>query len=193
MKKKPYLIASNDGLHPAGETKPTEAIIEYLIKFQRSCGIVRNLHASCKSVKYAIPPQDRMRLRRDQYAGLRVAEYVVLFQNALIIKNCTLFLLISVYILLTFPPLNIQIPPSRPSKILFLFSVGFESVLIQTPAMALSKISFCSRRPRPPLYTRTPPFWPPHILLPRITGLLPVLHNICLLNEQGKSRASTCL
>lgn len=47
------------------------------------------------------------------------------------------------------PPLNIQIPPSRPSWILFLRSVGLLSVLIQTPAMALSKISLSSIKPKP--------------------------------------------
>jgi len=73
------------------------------------------------------------------------------------------------------PPLKIQTPPSRPSYILFLLRVGLLSVLIQTPAMALSKISFCSRMPNPPLYTKTPPFCPPHILLRQIIGLLPVL------------------
>lgn len=82
---------------------------------------------------------------------------------------------VKIKIIIPLPPLNIHIPPSRPSNILFLLSVGLLSVFIQTPAMALSNISFCSSNPRPLLYTRTPPFWPPHILFPRITGLLPVL------------------
>lgn len=76
-----------------------------------------------------------------------------------------------------FPPLNIQIPASLPSYILFRRRMGLLSVLIHTPAMALSNISFCSSSPSPPLYTSTPPFWPPHILLRRIMGLLPVLES----------------
>lgn len=47
------------------------------------------------------------------------------------------------------PPLNIQMPPSLPSWILFLLSVGLLSVLIQTPAIALSNISLSSIQPRP--------------------------------------------
>jgi hypothetical protein len=52
------------------------------------------------------------------------------------------------------------------------------SVFIQTPAMALSKISLCSMMPKPPLYTKMPPFWPPQILLRWIRGLLPVLEGM---------------
>lgn len=73
------------------------------------------------------------------------------------------------------PPLNIQIPASLPSYILFRRRMGLLSVFIHTPAMALSNISFCSSNPSPPLYTNTPPFWPPQILLRRMIGLLPVL------------------
>lgn len=47
------------------------------------------------------------------------------------------------------PPLKMQIPPSLPSWILFLRSVGLLSVLIHTPAMALSKISLSSMKPKP--------------------------------------------
>lgn len=47
------------------------------------------------------------------------------------------------------PPLKMQMPPSRPSWILFRLSVGLLSVLIHTPAMALSKISLSSMKPRP--------------------------------------------
>lgn len=47
------------------------------------------------------------------------------------------------------PPLNIQMPPSLPSWILFLRRVGLLSVLIHTPAMALSKISLSSMNPKP--------------------------------------------
>ena len=50
---------------------------------------------------------------------------------------------------LPLPPLNIQIPPSLPSWILLLRRVGLLSVLIHTPAMALSKISLSSIKPRP--------------------------------------------
>lgn len=42
-----------------------------------------------------------------------------------------------------------QIPPSRPSWILFLRRVGLLSVLIHTPAMALSNISLSSIKPKP--------------------------------------------
>lgn len=48
-----------------------------------------------------------------------------------------------------FPQLNTHTPPSRPWWILFLLRTGLLSVLIQTPAIALSKISFSSSRPRP--------------------------------------------
>lgn len=48
-----------------------------------------------------------------------------------------------------FPQLNTHTPPSRPSWILFLRRTGLLSVLIQTPAIALSKISFSSSSPRP--------------------------------------------
>lgn len=47
------------------------------------------------------------------------------------------------------PPLKMQMPPSLPSWILFRLSVGLLSVLIHTPAMALSKISLSSMKPRP--------------------------------------------
>lgn len=76
---------------------------------------------------------------------------------------------------LPFPPLKIQTPPSRPSWILFPRRSGLLSVLIQTPAMALSNISFRSIIPNPLLYTKMPPFCPPQILFLRIKGLLPVL------------------
>lgn len=50
---------------------------------------------------------------------------------------------------LPLPPLNIQIPPSLPSWILFLRRVGLLSVFIHTPAIALSKISLSSMKPKP--------------------------------------------
>lgn len=50
---------------------------------------------------------------------------------------------------LPLPPLNMQMPPSLPSWILFLRRVGLLSVLIHTPAMALSKISLSSIKPKP--------------------------------------------
>lgn len=50
---------------------------------------------------------------------------------------------------LPLPPLKIQMPPSLPSWILFLRRVGLLSVLIHTPAMALSKISLSSMKPKP--------------------------------------------
>ncbi|KAL1402250.1 hypothetical protein pipiens_019827 [Culex pipiens pipiens] len=58
------------------------------------------------------------------------------------------------------------------------------------PAIALSKISFCFSRPRPPIHTRTPPFWPPQILFPRITGLLPV--RICTSEYREIQPARPC-
>jgi len=73
------------------------------------------------------------------------------------------------------PLLNTQTPPSRPSCILLWRRTGLLSVFIQTPAIALSKISLFSMMPRPLLYTRIPPFCPPQILLLRTSGLLPVL------------------
>ncbi len=42
-----------------------------------------------------------------------------------------------------------QMPPSLPSWILFLLRVGLLSVLIHTPAIALSKISLSSIKPKP--------------------------------------------
>ena len=74
------------------------------------------------------------------------------------------------------PLLKTQTPPSRPSCILLWRSTGLLSVFIQTPAIALSKISLFSITPRPLLYTRIPPFCPPQILLLRTSGLLPVLY-----------------
>lgn len=45
-------------------------------------------------------------------------------------------------------------PPSLPSWILFLLSVGLLSVLIHTPAIALSKISLSSINPSPKIEGR---------------------------------------
>lgn len=45
-------------------------------------------------------------------------------------------------------------PPSLPSWILFLLSVGLLSVLIHTPAIALSKISLSSINPSPKIKGR---------------------------------------
>lgn len=56
---------------------------------------------------------------------------------------------------LPLPPLKMQMPPSLPSWILFLLSVGLLSVLIHTPAMALSKISLSSMKPRPVEFNST--------------------------------------
>lgn len=55
----------------------------------------------------------------------------------------------SSYVYVPLPPLKMQMPPSLPSWILFRLRVGLLSVLIHTPAMALSKISLSSMKPRP--------------------------------------------
>lgn len=128
-----------------------------------------------------------MRLRRNKHSCLRVTKYIIFFKHTCHNTETRTFDEVRKHLMKRtieskrkdspLPPLNIQIPPSRPSNILFLFNVGLLSVLIHTPAIALSKISFRSSKPNPLLYTRTPPFCPPHILFPRITGLLPVLES----------------
>lgn len=57
-----YLIAPNYGLHPTGETQPTESIVEYLIEFQSGGGVISDFHASRQTVEDPIPPQDRVAL-----------------------------------------------------------------------------------------------------------------------------------
>lgn len=95
-----------------------------------------------------------MAVGADQHAGLGVPEDVVLLQQACTRKRvkhaggaprppaCG-------HAHKPRPPLKMQMPPSLPSWILFRLSVGLLSVLIHTPAIALSKISLSSMKPRP--------------------------------------------
>lgn len=68
-------------LHSARQAEPAEAIIEYLIVLERRGGVVGDLDTGRQSVEDPVSPQDRLRLRRDQYARLSVPKYVVLLQD----------------------------------------------------------------------------------------------------------------
>lgn len=70
------------------------------------------------------------------------------------------------------PPLKMQMPPSLPSWILFRLSVGLLSVLIHTPAMALSKISLSSMKPRPVILNSRITHTSSHTLHMRLTKWL---------------------
>ena len=54
-----------------------------MIEFQGGRGVVGDLDAGRQTVEDAIASEDGVRLRRYQHAGLRVAEDVVLLQDAL--------------------------------------------------------------------------------------------------------------
>lgn len=83
-----YLIPPYDGLHTTSETESTEPIVENLIEFERRGGVIGDFDARRQPVEYPISPQNRMALRRNQNAGLGVAEYVVFFEDALAaVKN----------------------------------------------------------------------------------------------------------
>lgn len=84
------VFTSSRRLHPARQTQTAESIIEYLIKFQGGRGVVRYFDAGCQAVKNPIPPQNRLRLRRYKHARLRIAKYVVLFQNTCIDMKSTI-------------------------------------------------------------------------------------------------------
>lgn len=75
------LVTAHDRLYTARQAQPAETIIEDLIKFQRSGGIVSYFHTGRQSVKDPIPPQDRMTLCRYQHARLCVPEDIILLQN----------------------------------------------------------------------------------------------------------------
>lgn len=77
------VVAAGNWLDTAGQAQPTELVLENLVVLQRGRGIVCDLHAGCLAVVYAIAPQDRMRLRRDEYPGLSVSENVIFLENAL--------------------------------------------------------------------------------------------------------------
>lgn len=80
------IFTSSRRLHSARQTQTTESIIEYLIAFQRSGSIIGYFNSSCQPVENPVPPQYRMRLRRNEYTCLRIAKYVVLLQDACIEK-----------------------------------------------------------------------------------------------------------
>lgn len=85
QKKPQYIFTSSRGLNSARQTQTAESIVEYLIELQRGGGVVCYLDAGRQSVEDPVPSQDRLRLRRDQHARLRVAKYVVFLQNACVI------------------------------------------------------------------------------------------------------------
>ena len=61
----------------------SESVIKYLVMFQRSGGIISNFDARRETVEDTVAAQHRVTLRRDQHARLRVAKYIVLFENTL--------------------------------------------------------------------------------------------------------------
>lgn len=81
------VFTSSRRLHPARQTQTAESIIEYLIEFQGGGGVVGYFDAGCQAIKNPVPPQNRLRLRRYKHARLRIAKYVVLFQNTYIEKH----------------------------------------------------------------------------------------------------------
>lgn len=114
------------------------------------------MRTSSKTVEYPVLAQHRVTVSTDEDPGLSVPEDIVLLQQPYNVSNhhheAEAHRTACDHIrrgASPRPPLNIQIPPSRPSWILFLRSVGLLSVLIQTPAMALSKISLSSIKPKP--------------------------------------------
>lgn len=108
-----------------------------------------------EAVKDSVLAEDGMAVGADQHACLSVPEDVVLLQQAC--RHNLMKRLCGGAGRLQprppshppRPPLKMQMPPSLPSWILLRLSVGLLSVLIHTPAMALSKISLSSMKPRP--------------------------------------------
>lgn len=58
-----YLVPPHDRLNTAGEAKPTETIIEYLIELERGRRVVRDLNTGGQTVEYPVSAQNRMTLR----------------------------------------------------------------------------------------------------------------------------------
>jgi hypothetical protein len=53
-----------------------------LVEFQCCRGVVCDLNSGRQTVKNPIPPENRMRLGRDQNSGLSIAENIVLLENS---------------------------------------------------------------------------------------------------------------
>lgn len=112
-----------------------------------------------EAVEDPVFPQHGVTVGADEHSCLRISEDVVFLQqtwgHTAVLYDTRKDLLfhrrrfLHARLSSPRPPLNIQMPPSLPSWILFLRRVGLLSVLIHTPAMALSKISLSSMKPKP--------------------------------------------